>query len=97
MTAQEAADIEALQAAREDRDAVVKLIRELVRIPSRGGIDPYDAVLDYMSAWLCEHGLPCRPLAGPGGSTVALACEITGMRAWSPLRAGRLPGHRAVR
>ena len=43
MTAQEAADIEALQAAREDRDAVVKLIRELVRIPSRGGIDPYDA------------------------------------------------------
>lgn len=79
MTAQEAAVIEALRAAREDRDAVVKLIRELVRIPSRGGIDPYDTVLDYMSAWLCEHGLPCRQLAGPGGSTVALACEITGM------------------
>jgi succinyl-diaminopimelate desuccinylase len=67
-----------LQAAREDHDAVVKLARELVRIPSRGGIDPYDPVLDYMASWLTEHGLPCRRLAGPAGATVALTCEITG-------------------
>lgn len=67
-----------LQAAYEDHDAVVKLARELVRIPSRGGIDPYDPVLDYMASWLTEHDLPCRRLAGPGGTPVALACEITG-------------------
>jgi len=67
-----------LQAAREDHDAVVKLTRELVRIPSRGGVDSYDPVLDYMAAWLSEHGLGCRRLAGPGGSTVALTCEVTG-------------------
>ena len=67
-----------LRAARDDHAAVVKLTRELVRIPSRGGIDPYDPVLDYMSSWLTEHGLACRRLTGPGGVTVALMCEITG-------------------
>jgi succinyl-diaminopimelate desuccinylase len=69
---------QALQAAREDHDAVVKLARELVRIPSRGGIDPYDPVLAYMASWLDEHGLPCRRLVGPAGTTVALTCEVPG-------------------
>ena len=55
-----------LRAAREDHDAVVKLIQDLVRIPSRGGIDPYDPVLDCMASWLAGHGLPCRRLAGTG-------------------------------
>jgi succinyl-diaminopimelate desuccinylase len=57
---------------------VVKLTRELVRIPSRGGIDPYDPVLDCMASWLDEHGLSCRRLAGPDGADVALACEVEG-------------------
>ena len=56
----------------------VKLTRELVRIPSCGGIDPYDPVLDYMASWLAGHRLTCQRLAGPGGTTVALTCEITG-------------------
>jgi succinyl-diaminopimelate desuccinylase len=68
-----------LQAAREDHDAVVKLAQDLVRIPSRSGIDPYDPVLDYMASWLAGHGLPCQRLAGAGGTTVALTCEITGV------------------
>jgi succinyl-diaminopimelate desuccinylase len=67
-----------LQAAGDDYASVVKLTRDLVRIPSRGGIDPYDAVLDCMASWLAEHDLRCRRLAGPGGTTVALSCEITG-------------------
>jgi succinyl-diaminopimelate desuccinylase len=67
-----------LQAAREDHDAVVKLVQDLVRIPSRSGIDPYGPVLDCMASWLAGHGLPCRRLAGPGGTTVALASEVTG-------------------
>ena len=67
-----------LQAAREDHAAVVKLTRELVRIPRRGGIDPYDPVVNYMASWLAEHDLLCRRLAGPGGTTLTLTCEITG-------------------
>jgi succinyl-diaminopimelate desuccinylase len=65
-------------AALEDRASVLELVRDLVRIPSRGGIDPYDPVLDCMASWLDAHRLGCRRLTGPGGATVALACEVTG-------------------
>lgn len=65
-------------AAREDQESVLGLARDLVRIPSRGGVDPYDPVLECMAAWLDAHGLECRRLADPGGATVALACEVTG-------------------
>lgn len=65
-------------AARQDHSSVVKLAQELVRIPSLAGIDPYDPVLECMAAWLEGHGLACRRLAGPGGATVALACEVAG-------------------
>lgn len=75
-----------LEAGAADRDSVLKLARELVRIPSRGGVDPYDPVLDYMAGWLGEHGLRCRRLSGPGGATVALMCEV----------GGALPGPRYV-
>ena len=69
-----------MRAAHEDYDAVVELTRRLVRIPSRGGIDPYGPVLECMSAWLGERGLACRRVAGPGGATVALTCEVFGAR-----------------
>jgi succinyl-diaminopimelate desuccinylase len=71
----QAASLEA--AALEDRASVLELARDLVRIPSRGGIDPYDPVLDCMASLLDAHGLGCRRLTGPG-ATVALACEVTG-------------------
>jgi succinyl-diaminopimelate desuccinylase len=58
-----------LRAAREDYGAVVELTRALVRAPSRGGIDPYEPVLECMSAWLGEHGLACRR-AALGGCAV---------------------------
>jgi hypothetical protein len=48
----------ALSAAREDRDSVVELTRQLVRLPSRAAIDPYEPVLDCMSAWLDGSGPP---------------------------------------
>jgi hypothetical protein len=65
-----------LRAAREDCGSVIELARRLVRVPSRGGIDPSGPVLECMSAWLGEHGWACRRLAGPDGVTVALACEV---------------------
>ena len=69
-----------MRAAREDHDDVVELIRTLVRVPSRGGIDSYEPVLECLSAWLGEHGLACRRVAGPGGAAVALTCEVLGGR-----------------
>ena len=44
--------MDTLRAAGEDFAGVVELTRELVRIPSRGGIDSYDPVLGVMAAWL---------------------------------------------
>jgi succinyl-diaminopimelate desuccinylase len=64
--------------ALEDRTSVLELARDLVRITSRGGIDPYEPVLDCMASWLDAHRLECRRLTGPGGASVALACEVTG-------------------
>lgn len=78
--------IATLELARHDLDSVVALTRALVRIPSRGGIDTYDSVLGHVTAWLGQHGLDCRRLAGPGGGVVALVCELT----------GTLPGPRYV-
>ena len=75
-TEEQVTELEA--AAREDQASVLELARDLVRIPSRGGIDPYDPVLDCMASWLDARGLECRRLTGPGGATVALACEVTG-------------------
>jgi succinyl-diaminopimelate desuccinylase len=37
--------------AEEDHASVVALSQRLVRIPSRGGIDPYQPVLDTMRDW----------------------------------------------
>jgi succinyl-diaminopimelate desuccinylase len=68
--------IDTLQAAREDHRSVVELTRALVRVPSRGGIDPYEPVLECMAAWLGAHRLACQRLAGPSGVTVALVCEV---------------------
>jgi succinyl-diaminopimelate desuccinylase len=71
---------DALRAAREDRESVVELTRQLVRLPSRAGIDPYGPVLQSMSAWLTGHGLNPRQLTAADGETVAMVCEITGGR-----------------
>lgn len=68
----------ARKAAAADRDSVTSLARDLVRIPSRGGIDPYEPVLGLMESWLRSRGLPARRLAGPGGHTVALVSELAG-------------------
>ena len=78
MTREAAKPAGALQAALEDHDSVLKLTRDLVRIPSRAGTDSYGPVLECMSAWLTEHGLTPRRLAAPGRETVALVCAVDG-------------------
>ena len=67
MTRASAEIVGVLRSAREDHDTVVALARDLVRIPSRAGADPYGPVLDCMSAWLTSHGLePRRYCRGAG-------------------------------
>jgi succinyl-diaminopimelate desuccinylase len=60
---------------------VLALTRELVAIPSRSGIDPGDAMVDRLRAWLTRHDLPARTLTDPAGATVGLVSEIVGGRA----------------
>ncbi|MEU3557313.1 M20 family metallopeptidase [Streptomyces fragilis] len=58
--------------------SVVALARELVRTPSRGGIDDYGPVLSLLERWLAWRGLPHRRLRDPEGTTVGLLVEIAG-------------------
>ncbi|HZC00083.1 MAG TPA: hypothetical protein VE844_01560, partial [Gammaproteobacteria bacterium] len=68
-----------LSLADEDRASVISLIQELVRIPTRGGLDPCEPIIDCVSQWLTEHDLPSRRLHDiDTGRPVALACDVTG-------------------
>ena len=71
---------DALAAAKEDHESVVELTRDLVTIPSRGGVNPYDPVLDRLSTWLAHRELPATVLKDSTGATVGLTCEIHGSR-----------------
>lgn len=62
-----------------DQASVISLIQDLVRIPTRGGIDSYDDIIEYMTRWLENRGLPCRQLHDEAtGRTVALVSGIRG-------------------
>lgn len=62
-----------------DQESVISLIRELVRIPTRGGIDSCEPLVDCVSQWLAERDLPSRRLYDTAtGRAVALVCDITG-------------------
>ncbi len=85
-----------LAAAKEDHVSVIQLTRDLVTIPSRGGVDPYDPVLGRVTTWLTSRHLPATVLKDKTDAIVGL------MRNWRvaarpPVGARRLPGHRALR
>lgn len=65
-------------AAQADYDSVLALTRDLVAIPSRGGVDPYEPVLDVLSSWFNGRGLPVTMLKDKTGALVGLTCEVTG-------------------
>jgi succinyl-diaminopimelate desuccinylase len=71
-------DLDALAAA--DSPSVVALAAELIRLPSRGGIDDYQPILEHLSHWLTEQALPSRRLEGPDGRWVGLVVEVDGGR-----------------
>ncbi|MFC0843836.1 M20 family metallopeptidase [Streptomyces noboritoensis] len=71
---------ENLQQAKARTASVVELARELVRRPSRGGIDGYEPVLGVLEHWLATRGLPHRRLHDSAGEPVGLLVEIPGGR-----------------
>lgn len=64
--------------AAADHASVLTLAQDLIRLPSRAGIDPYEPVLTHTEAWLAAHALPTRRLLDATGTTVGLTCEVTG-------------------
>ncbi|WP_338932450.1 M20/M25/M40 family metallo-hydrolase [Streptomyces netropsis] len=70
-----------LRAAAVERCAsVVGLAQELIRLPSRGGIDDYGPVLGVLEGWLTDRALPHRRLHDDKGGLVGLVVEIAGGR-----------------
>lgn len=66
--------------AEADAPSVTALASELIRTPSRGGIDDYEPVLTIVETWLQARQLPHRRLRNPDGDSVAVLIEIPGGR-----------------
>jgi succinyl-diaminopimelate desuccinylase len=60
-----------------DLRSTLQLLTDLVRAPSRGGIDAYAPVVDITEGWLTGAGLTPRVLAA-AGQPVAVLCDIGG-------------------
>lgn len=60
--------------------SVTELAQELIRRPSRGGIDDYAPVLTVLEDWLTRKALPHRRLHDEAGQLVGLLVEIAGGR-----------------
>ena len=67
-----------LEAARDRSASVIDLAQHLVRLPSRGGLDPYEPVLSVLEEWLTDKALPHRRLTSPSGDLVGLVVEVAG-------------------
>lgn len=68
------------QAAQARTASVVELAQELIRRPSRAGIDDYGPVLGVLEDWLAARALPRRRLHDAAGHLVGLLVEIPGGR-----------------
>lgn len=60
-------------------ESIVNFIQELVRLPSRGGVDSCDAMIAAVSAWLKKKRVPHRVLSD-SGRPMAVVVTIKGAR-----------------
>lgn len=67
-----------LRRAEAELDSVVDLTRQLVRVPTRGGIDPYQPAVDLLLTWACHRRLQLQPLFNADGDIVAVTTSIHG-------------------
>lgn len=69
---------------RVSQDALLRFIRQLVRIPSQGGIDPQGHALSSARHWLERHQVPVQVLRAPrrkrGAQAIGLLAEVRGDR-----------------
>jgi len=56
--------------------SLVDFTRDLVRVPSRAGIDSYAPVLDLIQKWLDSHGIPTERVRLPKGELIAVVANI---------------------
>jgi succinyl-diaminopimelate desuccinylase len=63
--------------------SIVDLLTQLVRIPSRGGIDPTTPILERIERWFARHApdLPCTRIVSTNGEPLALYAEVRGSAA----------------
>jgi succinyl-diaminopimelate desuccinylase len=64
--------------AEEDQASVTEFLQRLVRVPSRGDLDPYEPIIELVASWLSDHGLSPRRLLDGKGQPVGLAGDVTG-------------------
>ena len=57
-------------------ESIVALTRDLIRIPTRAGVDPVEPALDVVAAWLTARGVHVEPLRGDGGAAVGVVARI---------------------
>lgn len=69
-------DEDSPRAAQARTASVVEPARELIRHPSRAGIDDYGPALGVLEDWLAARALPHRHLYDDAGHLVALLVEI---------------------
>lgn len=63
----------------EKIESIVRLTSDLVRTPSRGGVDDYRPIVEIVEGWLIDHGLSATRL-DQGGELLGLVCELEGGR-----------------
>jgi succinyl-diaminopimelate desuccinylase len=68
----------AVKAAPVPLDSIVALTRELVRIPSRGGEDSCEPVLQATREWLEASGVTTGVLRSGAGDPVGAVAELRG-------------------
>jgi succinyl-diaminopimelate desuccinylase len=57
-------------------NSLLDFTRDLVRVPSRGGIDPYSPVLELIQRWLGLHGIPAEIICLPEGKKIAVVASV---------------------
>src|SRR5262249_4524365 len=65
-----------LSAAGDLQASIPDLLAQLVRIPSRAGVDSCDKIVAFVADWLRRHDVPCRALIGRDGRPVGITGQI---------------------
>lgn len=65
-------------AAAHDSSSVLDLAKTLIHIPTRGGIDPYEPVIDALTAWCEPRGITPTVLTDTAGDPVGVTITVEG-------------------